>query len=303
MRKNIIILLAAIVAVVVLVGCVSNIPVSQSFSILNRTINITIANDTSQFLLLNGSRSMTGDLNMSSNNITRVGYIDKVAQTLDPGTPPAKTLRLYTKYNPETGFSVYKYKDDTGMVRELVRDSMFNVYGGSEDMPALAAVYNCGTDNNVPQVCPAYASRINMMPAIGVSIEPISIGAPGRVMMVGLLEDVDTSMWNEGDVLYVSDITPGLLTSVKPATPGLSQEMGRVLLKDGTSGKIQVITKSLTGNEYGTINDFKVIGNISASNFNSSHLSGIKTYYVANSSGGSNTVKLTFTNGILTGES
>jgi hypothetical protein len=230
------------------------------------TNTTTGGGDTSHFLFLNGSRIMTGDLNLGNNNITSVGYLDKLAQMVDPGTPPAKTLRLYAEYDPQTGFTVYKYKDDSGMVRELVRDSMFNVEGGynndDTDIPPMNAVYDCGSDSQVPLVCLAQANSMSTLPANGISIEKIGYGAPGRVMMVGLLENVNTNAWNEGDALYVSATVPGGLTNVKPVSPALSQEMGVVLVKDATAGKIQVLTKSVTGNEFGTINNFTIVGNL-----------------------------------------
>jgi hypothetical protein len=58
-----------------------------------------------------------------------------------------------------------------------------------------------------------------------------------------------SSAWNIGDTLYVSNTVAGGLTNIKPSVPALSQEMGTVLIKDATAGKIQVISRSTTGNE------------------------------------------------------
>jgi hypothetical protein len=61
-----------------------------------------------------------------------------------------------------------------------------------------------------------------------------------------------------GDILYVSDITPGTPTATPPLTPNLTQEIGTVLVKSATEGSIQIFIRSLEGDEFGTINNFTV---------------------------------------------
>lgn len=209
----------------------------------------------------------TTNLDLGNKNITTTGagqfaYIDKLALTTQPDNPPNDTLRLYVENIKN--FTLYKYLDSTGMKRELVRDSMIlvkNVRGTT--IPAYRFVYATGSEEQIPTVDLAKADSLSTMPAIGVTIEAITNGSYGRVMQVGLVENVNTNAYVEGNILYVSDITAGLGKATPPLTPNLTQEMGTILVKNITYGKVQIIARGLTGNEFGTINNFAVIGNVS----------------------------------------
>jgi len=209
------------------------------------------------------------DVDLGANNLTTTGFgqfqwqdILENASLIE--SPPNSTLRLYVENFKN--FSVYKFIDSRGMKRELVRDSIFIVKRvAAANVSIMSAVYACtSTGDGVPVICFAKANDMATMPAVGLTIENITSGNYGRVMQVGLLENVDTSAWATGDILYVSATTFGGLTNVKPSVPALSQEIGTVLVSSATVGKIQVLVKSVTGNEYGTINNFTVQGNLSA---------------------------------------
>ena len=215
-----------------------------------------------------GSNNINGSGNFTTTGMGQFAWIDKLAQSI--GTtpaPPNNTLRLYVE--DFKNFSVYKYQDSGGMVRELIRDSVFIVKRvAASNVSKMSAVYACAsTGDGVPVICLAKANSITTMPVIGITIENITSGSYGRIMQVGLLENLDTSSWATGDILYLSPTTFGGLTNVQPVTPNLTQEVGTVLVSSATIGKIQVLVKSLTGNEFGTINNFNVVGNVSANYF------------------------------------
>jgi len=106
-----------------------------------------------------------------------------------PANPAADKLRLYVE--DFKGFPFYSFRDSTGMVRKLVRDSVFvgkNVTGTA--IPANRAVYAVGSVDGVPSLGKARANLLATMPCIGVTTEEIADGAFGRVMQVGLVENV-----------------------------------------------------------------------------------------------------------------
>lgn len=202
--------------------------------------------------------------NLTVNSVTAENatftYVDKFESTA-PATPPANTLRLYVE--AIHGFSFYKFLDDTGMKRQLVRDSMIlvkNIRGTT--IAANRIVFANGSEDNVPTVDLADASNLSRMPAIGVTIESIADGDFGRVMQIGLLENINTNSLTEGDVLYVSDTVPGTPMTTQPLSPSLTQEIGTVLVKSATVGAIQIISRSLNGDEFGTINNFTIQRNL-----------------------------------------
>jgi hypothetical protein len=205
-----------------------------------------------------------GIYNLTTTGMGQFSYVDKLEIT-SPGTPPANTLRLSVK--DYKGFSVYEFIDDTGMSRRLVRDNVFiGKNTGVSNISAMSAVYDCGSSGNVPSLCLAKSDSISTMPAIGITIEQINTDSFGRVMMVGLLEKINTDSFTEGNTIYVSDTVAGGLTDVAPITPNLTQEMGTVLVKSIGSGSIQIVSRALTGDEYGTAQNTFVIGNGTASN-------------------------------------
>lgn len=192
-------------------------------------------------------------------NIT-TSYLD-YPEIAAPGVPGADTMRLFVE--DSHGFSVAKSLDNTSMKRALIRDSVFiakNVRGST--IAAARIVYATGSEDDVPTIDTANASSLSTMPAIGVTLESIANDSFGRIMQIGLLENVNTNAYNVGDVLYVSPFTAGVPTSTIPVTPNLIQEIGTILVKDQVVGAIQIVARAIDGNEFGTINDFIVQGNL-----------------------------------------
>lgn len=173
------------------------------------------------------------------------GRLDMVEIT-EPDTPDTNKLRLYTE--SIKGFSFFKFIDDTGMKRAIVRDSIIpvkNVRGTL--IAANRIVYASGSEDEVPTVDLAKADSTSTLPAIGVTIESIANGAYGRVMQVGLIENINTNSLNEGDILYVSATSAGVPSTTVPVTPNYVQEIGTVLVKSATIGAIQIIARSVMG--------------------------------------------------------
>jgi len=79
----------------------------------------------------------------------------------------------------------------------------------------------------------------NYIKIIGVATEDIVNGADGFVTYFGKVRTLDTSMYTEGDMLFLSNTTPGLLTNVVPVT-GVKQVVARVINVSATVGTIMV---------------------------------------------------------------
>jgi len=190
--------------------------------------------------------SDTGDVNVDGDididNAALAGFID-MAEAAEPGSPAANTLRVFTL--DDNGFSILAFKDSSGMVRKFVKDNVFIVYNDSgAQIEAARAVYASGSTGTVPTIELAKADSVATMPAIGVTLEAIADTSYGRVMQVGLLEDVNTSAFAAGEVLYVSAATAGLPTDTMPTAPNLAQELGTVLVSDIAVGSIQIVARS-----------------------------------------------------------
>jgi hypothetical protein len=186
--------------------------------------------DHTQYILADGTRAFTA-------------YID-IDEAAAPGTPAANVMRLYAE--DFHGFPFLSFKDDGGQVRKLVRDSVFLAYNNRGTTIASGRiVYATGAFGDVPTVDTAKADAGATMPAIGVTVESIANNSYGRVMQIGLLEDVNTSAFSAGDVLYVSATTAGVPTATAPLWPNLRQEIGTVLVSDAAVGSIQLIARTV----------------------------------------------------------
>jgi hypothetical protein len=78
-------------------------------------------------------------------------------------------------------------------------------------------VYLTGSFNGYPTVDLALADNVNTSKALGMSTMNIPSGEMGLITNLGIVHDINTSAWNEGDLLYLSDISAGELEN----TPGL----------------------------------------------------------------------------------
>jgi hypothetical protein len=193
-------------------------------------IDITGLVGTEDFLRVDGANPLTA-------------YLD-VLEMAPPGNPAANTARIYAE--DSKGFTLLSFRDATGMVRKLVRDSVIIVRNNSgAPIPAMQPVYATGSSGNVPTIAPARANAIGTMPAIGVTLEAIADASFGRVMQVGLMENVNTNAFTEGDPLFVDAAVAGAITATPPTYPNIRQEIGTVLVKGIGNGALQLIARSM----------------------------------------------------------
>lgn len=75
---------------------------------------------------------------------------------------------------------------------------------------------------------------------MGVATEDIADGEEGFVTSFGYVNDLDTTAWNKGDILYADPAVPGRLTNVKPTSPNNCIVVAAVVQKSDTAGRIMV---------------------------------------------------------------
>lgn len=157
-------------------------------------------------------------------------YVD-LAETTAPSDPAANTLRLWAE--DEGGFSVLHLDDENGLNLELGRDRFHIVRNNSGGtLSAGEAVYVTGSTGVFPTVDKAKADDNDTMPAWGIVIADISNNSFGRVLVAGDLQGQDTSSFSDGNVLYVSSSSAGVLTTTVPGSR--VQKVGTVI-KGGTA--------------------------------------------------------------------
>jgi hypothetical protein len=215
-----------------------------SFSVTGSTLqvgnNILDGNTTLLgFVNISGSTSMTGSLEVT-NGITTVDYItfDITPETTSttPGTlswnPFEGTLDLYAE-----GVTYQLGQEIAPLVRNNTGVTITNgtpvMFAGSLGASGRITVIPAIADGSIP------SSYI-----LGVATQDILAGTDGHTTTVGKVRNLDTTgtpygqVWNEGDVLYVSETTPGYITNVRPAAPNSSIFVGVVINSHAINGTL-----------------------------------------------------------------
>lgn len=74
---------------------------------------------------------------------------------------------------------------------------------------------------------------------LGVTAESIQSGVDGYVTAFGKIRNINTSAWNEGDILWCNPSSPGTFTNIEPAAPNLKLPVAAVVSKKN-NGTIMV---------------------------------------------------------------
>jgi len=107
------------------------------------------------------------------------------------------------------------------------------------------AVYVSGATGNHPEITLAQAnSELASSRTIGITAEEIANNGTGRVIVAGAVENVDTSAFVAGDVLYLSPSTAGGFTTTFPTQPDHGVLLGYVTRSNANNGVIEVVVKN-----------------------------------------------------------
>lgn len=99
-------------------------------------------------------------------------------------------------------------------------------------------VYISGSQGNRPKVALARANTHNTACTIVMLTENINDNGTGYATTFGIVRDINTLGYIEGDEIYLSPTTPGAFTKTKPSAPNFRVEIGVVLVVSATVGQI-----------------------------------------------------------------
>ena len=117
------------------------------------------------------------------------------------------------------------------------------LYAKAEETIAKGdVVYTTGTiDNNMFVIRKAQANSSATMPALGVAYQGFGLNDEGLIVTFGQADDVNTDNFQTGETVYVSNVTAGALSNVKPYGPNdLIQNIGLVVKGDPSTGIVNV---------------------------------------------------------------
>lgn len=95
---------------------------------------------------------------------------------------------------------------------------------------------------------------------LGITGEAISNGEYGNVITFGTLDEINTSNFSNGDILWIANDIPGTFVSAKPS--GLALAVAAVITSHAVNGKVVIRSTQLDENAItgGSTGDYNVDG-------------------------------------------
>lgn len=160
---------------------------------------------------------------------------------------------------PTTGQMAWNQTEKTidvginGVTLQLGQESLIPVRNGTgisiPNRTVVMATGSIGASGRIV-VSPMIGSvPANFNRVLGIATEDIASGVDGFVTTFGKVRGIDTSMWAEGTILYVSTVVDGALTNIKPTT-GMCIPIAYVINSHATVGTIFVRVTPLDENAY-----------------------------------------------------
>jgi len=157
---------------------------------------------------------------------------------LTPTIGDASIGKLYWDVDWKT--PVVELEDDVRL--QVGQETMAYVYNGTASTIGQGkVVYTSGTQAGVPSISLALGDADATSNVLGVvTSTTIAPTEYGYVTIRGHVNNMDTDAWALNDVLYLSADTAGMLTNVKPNTGDYDIRVGRVMLKNATTGRVYI---------------------------------------------------------------
>ncbi len=175
------------------------------------TVTVDLDGRFLQNIVEDSSPQLGGNLDLNNNDINGTGNIDITGE-----------ITATTFIGNMRGASIFQAK-------------------AGEALTKGDPVYISGDDitGNKPIVSIADSDDANKMPCFGLAAETVSANANVNVVTFGTLSGLDTSSFNQGDILYIS--TTGTLSANKPTgESSLIQNIGKVMRSHASAGSIKV---------------------------------------------------------------
>lgn len=160
-------------------------------------------------------------------------YVDNIPQT----TPPTFQEARFYYDDVKKNFVFYNDRPNVSMDlgRELWVRSINKTGSGATNGKV---VYISGASGGLPEMSLAQADSEATARVLAVFTEDVSIDGSGEATAFGLVNDVDTSAWTVGTLLYLSETTAGGLTDAIPSPPNVVIPVAFVLEQNATTGKL-----------------------------------------------------------------
>lgn len=167
---------------------------------------------------------------------------DTIGTYLDYTSTSAPSYQEGRTWYDSTAKALAYYNDVSGVQIHVGHDLQFKVINNTgSTIPNGSPVYITGTSSGqtYPNVALAKADVAATATVIGLTDGAIANGAFGYVTSIGNIDNVNTSTYTVGQVLYLSPYSAGQLMNTIPPT-GITVQVGMVTFVNSSTGKIYV---------------------------------------------------------------
>jgi len=143
--------------------------------------------------------------------------------------------------NDDSTVSIQQTSDVIQQVGQELYVKVINKSGGLISNGDV--VYISGSSGGRAAIAKARASDIDgdiVDEVIGMATEDILNDGEGFVTTSGIVRDLNTTGFTEGDIVYVSEVNWGGITDVKPTYPDFAVEVGIVTNVSATEGRVLI---------------------------------------------------------------
>lgn len=219
---------------------------------------------------------------------TNLGPIKSLKYDTAGRGPNANAAAGLTYYDPERDTFEILHKDGTATYAGLDNYIRVTNNGSGNTIPRGSLVQFVGVDsaNLIPYV-DLFKADANAEPlyVVGLAAGNITSNSQGRAMLLGEIEDIDTTgnsvneVWATGDILWAHPSIPGALTKNKPSAPNTVVSVAAVLNANATSGHLLVRPVIELGLNYGR---FARTTNLSVASINTANVVYFDTTEISN---------------------
>lgn len=199
--------------------------------------NNKISSNISGQLLINNIPIITSN-NINIDSSGNMNNINAIQFDITPTSGTHSTGRLH--FNDIFGTLDLDINSD--VVLQIGQETLCYVYNGTGS-PIIngQVVYILGAQNGIPSIGLADATDVNKSFVLGVVTNTsIDSGSYGYATIRGHVNGLDTSLWSVNTTLYLSDTSPGALTSTAPSAGNYDVRVGRVMIQDASIGRVYI---------------------------------------------------------------
>lgn len=195
-------------------------------------------------LISQNNTQITGSLTVTQNVQAQQFYLPVsssiLANTTSYTPPHTEGMLFWDASNHTYGI----YSDISTATLQVGQETWMRVVAG-EYIPDGYAVYISKSISTNPIAYLAIADGTRTKSnVVGVATHNIASGSQGWLTTMGIVHDINTSLWTEGSILYLSDTVSGSYTTSPPSEPNEKVIVGTVIVQNVSNGHFIVgITK------------------------------------------------------------